>query len=312
MSGALGGERSREAAAAALPDRIAFLGFGLIGGSIAMALREAGYAGTLVAWTPTGRGPAEAKDRGIVVEAASSPEAALAGAGLVILAGPPGSILDLLGSVAGAWRARLAPGATITDVGSTKGLIVENAGAYGLPFVGGHPMAGRETSGVAAAVADLFLDRPWVVVPADSASPGDVDRVEALALAVGARPVRVGADDHDAAAAAISHLPLVLSAALVTSVAGRPEAADSWPLARQLAASGWSDMTRLARGDPEMGADILVTNAGAVADRLRVLRAVLDDWLDRLDPGIPGGGDAVWLKVELEGARAALELDVGE
>ncbi len=306
-SDALGAERTREAAAATLPDRIAFLGFGLIGGSIAMALRDAGYTGSLVAWTPNGRGPADAERRGILVEAPPSAESAIDGSGLIVLAGPPLSILNLLGSLAGAWRARLAPDATITDVGSTKGLIVENAGAYGLSFVGGHPMAGRETSGVAAAVADLFVDRPWVVVPADSANPGDVDRVDALAVAVGARPVRIGAADHDAAAAAISHLPLVLSAALVESVASRPEAAHSWPLARTLAASGWRDMSRLARGDPEMGADILATNAGAVAERLRVLRTVLDDWLDRLDPGMQGDGDSVWLQVQLEQARAALE-----
>ena len=305
--------RTREFAVTTLPDRIAFLGLGLIGGSIAMALRDAGYRGTIAAWTPNGGGPTAAKRRSIIDEAAPTAEEALEGAGLVVLAGPPLAILDLLGQIAGPLRGSVGAETTITDVASTKSTIVENAAAYGLPFVGGHPMAGRETTGVASATADLFVDRPWVVVPGDDPRGTDIDRVWSLARATGANPMLLGAKEHDAAVAAISHLPLVLAAALVESVAGPTSSGiASWPTARELAATGWRDMTRLAKGDPEMGAGILTTNAGPITDRLRALRAVLDAWIDRLDPGMPGGGDPEWIRVDLERARAALGADESE
>lgn len=293
-------------ALAKLPERIAFLGFGLIGGSIALALREAGSTSRLVAWTPNGDGPAEGLRRGFLDEVAPTAEAALDGAGLVVLAAPPLAVLGALSALAGPLRGALASDATITDVASTKAKITENAGAYQLPFVGGHPMAGRETSGAGAATADLFIDRPWAIVRASTSRPLDIERVEALARAVGARPIDIGAHEHDAAVAAISHLPLVLSAALVESVTGSPDAAPSWPAARRLAASGWADMTRLARGDPEMGAGILATNAGPIIERLRALRGEIDTWIELLD--VPGKGpEAGDLRGHLGAARDALE-----
>ena len=291
---------ARAAAAARLPGRVAFLGFGLIGGSIAVALRGAGYGGTMVAWTPLGSGPAEGLRRGLVDEAPSSSAEAINGAELIVLAGPPRAVMSLVGDTDLARAAR--KGATVTDVASTKGAVVATAEAAGLPFVGGHPMAGRETSGVAGATANLFEDRPWVIVPARTAREADTDRVVALAGAVGARPIRMTADEHDQAVAAISHLPLVAAAALVESVARSDGAADDWPVARALAATGWGDMTRLARGDAEMGAGILDTNRDAVATRLRAFRDAIDTWLGALESGTP----ADKLRARLEAARNAL------
>lgn len=293
---------SRAAAAAALPDRIAFLGLGLIGGSAALALRDAGYHGHISAWTPNGTGPAEAERRGVIDAAAAGPEDALAGAGLVILAGPPLAILDVLDALAGPMRRSIAHGAVITDVASTKVRIAERAASLGLPFAGGHPMAGRETTGMAAATADLFEGRPWVVVK-DPAYGAPWRTAVDLARAAGATPFDMPADVHDAAVAAISHLPLVLSAALVESVTA-PGAPGPWAAARALAASGWRDMSRLAKGDPEMGAGILATNAEAVRDRLVALRATLDRWLADLDRAEP---DPDAMRSRLEAARAALE-----
>ena len=284
-------------------DRIAFLGFGLIGGSIASALRGAGSTARLAAWTPTGAGPAEGVRLGLLDAAAPDAAGAIEGADLVIIAGPPLAILDAIGDLGGPLRGRLAAGATITDVASTKGAICHAADEAGLRFVGGHPMAGRETTGVGAATAELFVDRPWVLVPGKHATARDVARVEALAIGVGARPMRLSADEHDAAAAAISHLPLVLAAALVESVASSVEGAPSWPLARMLAASGWRDMTRLARGDPAMGAGILATNPQRVVDRLVALRAAIDAWIGGLD----GEPDPQAIRARLEAARAALD-----
>jgi prephenate dehydrogenase len=298
------------AAVAALPDRIAFVGFGLIGGSVAMALRAAGSTAHLAASSPAGNGPAEGLRLGLLDEAPRNVAALLDGAGLVILAGPPMSVIQHVGHLGGPLRDRLAPGATITDVASTKALIVATAEDARLPFVGGHPMAGRETSGVGAATADLFEGRPWVVSPAESAAARDVERVEALATAVGARPLRMSPLDHDLAVAAISHLPLIAAAALVESVAGD---ADRWPAARELAASGWRDMTRLARGDADMGAGILATNARPIAGWLRDYRDALDAWLAELDriadeaaPAVPEAASVTRLRARLEGARATL------
>jgi prephenate dehydrogenase len=285
--------------------RVALLGFGLIGGSIARALRRAGAPEdmTTSAWSPSGDGPAIAARDGVIDVAAADPEAAIAGADLIVLAGPPTVGLSQLDALAGPWHRALAPDAVITDVASTKAAIVGRAGSLGLRFVGGHPMAGRETSGYATSSADLFVDRPWVVVPTDDVAA--VERVEALATATGARPRRMTADIHDEAVAAISHLPLLAAAAIVEAVAGGSSARTGRPEAAELAASGWRDITRLARGEPEMGAGIVATNAPAVAARVRDLISVLEGWLAELER--PGGPDESAVADRLRTARERLE-----
>jgi len=299
-----GGAANRRAAAKALPDRIAFLGFGLIGGSIAKALRSADYRGFIAAWSPAGAGPAEAVGAGLIDLAAPTAVEALTAAGLVVLAGPPLAVLEALDGVADARVANLlADDATITDVASTKARIVARADELGLPFVGGHPMAGREASGFDAADGELFVDRPWVVVPASLGTHRHVVATTAMAWAAGARPIQLTPDAHDSAVAAISHLPLVVAAALVEAGAGGRD----WPVARSLAASGWASSTRLARGDPEMGAGILATNGPEVLARLRDLRAVLDRWIEELEVSDPP--DVAGLRARLEAARAATDGD---
>jgi len=288
--------------------RIAFLGFGLISGSVARALRASPDATgwELAAWSPSGSGPATAVADGVIDRAAADVPGAIEGADLVVLGGPATACLDLLGGLAGPWSGAMAADAVVTDVASTKGALLARADALGTRYVGGHPMAGLDTAGYAASTATLFVDRPWVIVPGARAGEGDTDAVAGLARACRARPVVMGAAEHDAAVAAISHLPLVLAAALVEAVSGpagapRPD----WPQAAGLAAGGWRDMTRLARGDAAMGAGILATNGPAVAARLRDLRAAIDDWLAALER--PGGPDGAALVDRLEAARARLE-----
>jgi prephenate dehydrogenase len=273
--------------------RIALLGLGLIGGSIALALRRAGADASIVAWTPSGRGPAAALAAGAIDDVAISVAAAVEGADLVVLAAPP---LDCMGLL----EALPPTDATVTDVASTKAAIGVRADALGgsLRFVGGHPMAGREVTGFEAATAELFVGRPWVVVPGAHSRPDDIERVEWLALCTGAVPVRMEASAHDAAVAGISHLPLVLAAALVESVTGAP----GWPEARRLAASGWRDMTRLARGDVTMGTGIAVSNQMDLATRIRSMQDVLDGWLAELE-----AGDAEAIERRFARAKAALE-----
>jgi len=291
--------------------KIALLGLGLIGGSIARAVRPYGWPVT--AWTPSGEGPRQALAAGLLDAAARSIADAVTGADLVVLAAPASACLDLLDELGGPARGALGPGAVVTDVASTKVLLVDRAAAHGLRFVGGHPMAGRETTGFGAADATLFQGRPWVVV----ASLGDeqaAGRVEMLAAACGARPLRMGAAEHDAAVAAISHAPLVLAAALVEAMAGGPgeRPAPGWADAAALAASGWASATRLARGDPAMGAAIAATNAGPLATRLRDVAARLDAWIALLeDRGADGLPDEALLRARLGAARERLADEPG-
>jgi prephenate dehydrogenase len=264
--------------------RIAFLGLGLIGGSVAKAIRGANdgpwRGAELAAWTPEGDGPRRALAAGAIDEASASIAACVRGADLVVLAAPPLETLELI-----EWLASFDLGsAVVTDVASTKAAIVARADDHHLRFVGGHPMAGRETTGFGAATSDLFADRPWVVVAGARSTSVDVALVESLARACGARAVRMEAAEHDAAVAAVSHLPLVASAALAAAVVGEESAAgDAWTRAAPLAASGWRDMTRLARGDVDMAAGIAATNHVELARQVRAYRDALEGWLDLLE-----------------------------
>jgi len=294
--------------------RLAILGLGLIGGSVARSVRR-DPAVSIAAWSPSGAGPRTAREAGVVDLAAATIEDAIVGADLIVLAGPPLACLELLDALGGELRPSIPGGATITDVASTKGAIVARANSLGLPFVGGHPMAGRERSGFAAATDGLFEGRPWIVVPGSVATSRDVLRVEGLARACGARPLRLTAEQHDSAVAAISHLPLVVSAALVEAVSGADGGErEDWSLVRELAATGWRDMTRLARGDPGMAAGIAATNATALAERLRDLRLVIDRWLDELgSDGGPGDGpDAARLAERFRQIRARADERAGD
>ncbi len=226
---------------------------------------------------------------------------ALEDAELVLLAAPPLTCLDLIDEIAGPLRSALPPQATVTDAASAKARIVARADERELPFVGGHPMAGREISGYGAALPDLFEGRPWVVVPGRYARPYDTARLEVLILGCGAQEFRMEAEVHDRAVAAISHMPLVVSAALVEAVSGGPDSG----AAATLAATGWASMTRLARGEPGMGAGIAATNAPAIVDRLRDLRAVLDSWIADLER--KDGPNAEELRARFEEARRELE-----
>lgn len=262
----------------ALVTRLAILGFGLVGGSIAKALaaRRPG-AWTVTAWSRGSEGPDAALEAGLIDSVAADPLVAATEADLILLAASPRANVALVGRVG---PTVAAAGGVLTDVTSVQSpMAVAAASVAGLRMVGGHPMGGREQAGYGASDADLFLDRPWVILPGSLATPDDVDLVERLADDCGARPIRLEPAAHDAAVALISHLPLVVASALVEAVSEAP----GWPLARTLAAQGWRDTTRVARGDPALGAGMLALNAANVAEALRQQRAVLDAWQVRLD-----------------------------
>jgi prephenate dehydrogenase len=288
--------------------RVSIVGFGLIGGSIARALRERPGDGQwqIVAWSRSPAPVEKAIADGAVDVAASTLAEAIPGADIVILAAPPLTCLELLDEIGGPLRGLLPEDCTVTDVASAKARIVGRADELELPFIGGHPMAGRELSGYGAALPDLFVERPWVTVLGQYARLCDGERIGELIEACGAIQIPMHAAAHDNAVAAISHMPLVVSAAMVEAVAGalgEPERED-WRAAEVLAATGWAGMTRLAKGEPGMGAGIAATNSVALASRLRDLRAAIDSWLAELDRD--GGPDADALLARFRSARSRL------
>jgi prephenate dehydrogenase len=247
-------------------ERIAIIGLGLIGGSLGLAIKRANLEGVEVAGTArTSETVRKAKRLGAIdVEARTAAEAAH-GARLVIIASPIMATKAVLAEIA----PELSDGAVVTDVCSTKGDVSRWARELlpaGVQFVGGHPMAGKETAGIDAADADLFRDKAWVIAPSPDANEGAVATVIGLAQLAGAVPLFMDAQEHDSYVAAISHLPLLLSSALF-SVAFNSAA---WPELAHLASSGFKDTTRLASGSPEMAHDIMMTNRDNVVH-----------WLDR-------------------------------
>jgi len=240
---------------------IAILGLGLMGASLALALRKRGYAGRIVAFARKETTRREALARGIVDEAFADPDAAVAAASLAVLCAPIRACVELAADVAPALR----PGTLVTDVGSTKGWLCRQMAGV-LPagaFVGSHPIAGSEKQGLEAASADLYENALTVVAAAPDASAEAVERVAALWRSAGSRTCRMEPEDHDRLLARTSHLPHVAAAALAKAI-GR-DCADQ---VGAFCGTGFYDSTRVASGSIDMWHDILMTNAPAVAEEL--------------------------------------------
>lgn len=243
---------------------VTIAGVGLIGGSFALALKSAGFRGTIVG-VSSPKTIQAALNVGAIDQALPLDEAA-AQSDVVYLAQPIARIIDMLAEVDAAVR----PGTLITDAGSTKLEIVERAARVVQRgrFAGGHPMAGKETRGVEAADANLFRGRPYVLT-----SPDPI--LESWIAKIGARLVRLDAAEHDRLAAAVSHLPQLISTALAATISREPNA-------RAVAGPAAHDLTRLALSPYEIWRDIFATNAGEIdgalgrfIGRLEELRAAL-------------------------------------
>jgi prephenate dehydrogenase len=247
---------------------ISIVGLGLMGGSLALALRAAEQPrwreARLVGMARNKTTLAAAVADGAVDEGTSDLAQAVCEADLVVLGTPVRTILRLLPEVARHAKA----GAVVIDMGSSKAAIC--AGMAELPArvqpVGGHPLCGKELAGYASAEATLYQGKVFVLCPLPNTSPDALRLAQDLALAIGARPLISDAETHDRAVAAISHVPYAAAAALVRAFAAGDE-----PLAWELASSGFRDTTRLAGSDVDMMLDILLTNRPAVLE-----------WMDRL------------------------------
>ncbi|MBC7308431.1 MAG: prephenate dehydrogenase [Actinomycetales bacterium] len=245
-----------------VPTRVHVIGTGLIGGSVGLALRARGFSVSLEDLSPTSA--ALARDLGAGDLPAEPVDPATVD--IVVVATPP----DVTADVVVLAQQRYAS-ATVTDVASVKQIIVDEVRQRGgdlSRFVGGHPMAGRERSGAISARADLFEGRTWVLTPSDETTEAALAAVRRLAEATGAAVVILGAAEHDAAVAAVSHVPQIAASV----VAARLEELSETSVG--LAGQGLRDVTRIAASDPGLWTQILVGNAPAVRD---VLAEVIED-----------------------------------
>ncbi len=236
--------------------KIAIVGTGLIGTSLGLALRQSDLRNLeLVGTDYDGRARSGAQKRGAFHKVEGRLQPTIEGADVVILATPVMAMRDLMETIGPG----LPEGVVVTDVGSSKRVVSEWAAEI-LPrhvqFVGGHPMAGRETAGPENAAADLFTGKAYCIVPSADTKQQAVSAVATMAEAIGAKPFFISADEHDSFVAAASHLPFMMSVALMETVSKSA----NWDDIAQLASSGFRDLSRLASGDAIMHRDISVTN----------------------------------------------------
>jgi prephenate dehydrogenase len=279
------------------PATLSLLGVGYIGGSVALAARAAGWADRVVGFDPDPRASDIARARGIIDEAAASPEQAVTGARLVVLAAPVASLAGLARRMAPA----LPSTALVIDVGSVKARVVPavEAALGAGRFVGCHPLAGTERSGPAAAEAGLFRDRLCLVCPGPGADPSAVAEATAFWQALGSRVVTLAPEPHDAIMAAVSHLPHVAAfAAAASLIEVLPGLESQGPAAGPT--TSLRDTTRIAASNPAVWRDIMMENRQHLLPLVRALEgrvAALRSALER--------GDAAALEAELEAGRAA-------
>ncbi|MCJ7575358.1 MAG: prephenate dehydrogenase/arogenate dehydrogenase family protein [Dehalococcoidia bacterium] len=245
---------------------VTIIGLGLIGGSTGLALRQGKKSRwEVVGYSRRQETAANALSLGAIERGETNLKDAVRQADLVIIATPVLAVKEIFSQIA----PYLLSGCIVTDTASTKVQVMKWAAEMLPPtvnFIGGHPMAGRETYGIKAAEAELFQRCTYCLTPSEKASPESIDKVISMAKKLGAVPFFIDAQEHDNLVAGISHLPMLLSAALVSLTTKDP----SWSKMSKLAASGYYDLTRLASGNPEVNSQICLSNQEAIID-----------WIDR-------------------------------
>jgi len=281
-------------------NRLALIGVGLIGGSLARALRDAGHVREVIGY---GRGLANlqrAVELGVADRIETSLSAAVRDADMVVLATPVGSMADILDAIA----PYLAKDAVVTDVGSVKGTIATAAraalGEKLADFVPGHPIAGTERTGVEASFSSLFVGRRVVLTPLPETRAEAVARVRAMWQAAGAEVVSMSVEHHDAVLAATSHLPHLLAYALVDMLARLDDSREIFAYA----AGGFRDFTRIASSDPVMWRDISLANREAIVNMLKQYQAEVNGLIKAVATG--DGEKLLTLFARAKAARDAL------
>ncbi len=278
--------------------RIAIIGLGLIGGSIGLGLKRCNVEGLTCQVIGISRREETiqaAIDRGAIDEGTTDLKLGVKDADLVFICTPISLIIPTLKTIVPA----LKQGAIVTDVASTKGLIVAQAEKLtpkGCFFVGGHPMAGKEKVKLEAAEADLFKGATWVLTPTDNTDKNALETVAEYVALLGGKVMKMEPKLHDLVVAGFSHMPLAVAAALVNTIA---EAKEGQAEMKKTAASGFRDTTRVASGDPILGVDMFTTNKAAVLKMIVAFKASLSN-LEK----VIKDGNAERIKAELEKAKS--------
>lgn len=258
-------------------ERIAVLGLGLLGGSLAAAAKQRGVARCVVG-SARRRGPLESALRDGVVDEIADARDAVSGADLVVLATPVGTMPAVVQDVA----PYLAKNAIVSDVGSVKGILTDTLPGLlppGVVFVGAHPMAGSHDKGVEHASATLFEGACCVLTPLADTPDAAVARMRAFWSALGARVVMRDPEAHDAEVAWTSHLPHILAYAFAHALERAPDSA------AELAASGFADFTRIAQSDAALWGDILAANRKAISGPLEAFVEALRELASAIERG---------------------------
>ena len=263
-------------------DKLVILGLGLIGGSLAAALREKERVSEVVAWGRSAGSLRKGLELGYIDSYTLDLSEAVSGADVVVIATPTLVAEDVLAALC---ELELPANLVITDVASVKGNLLAAArrlwGAEPPALVLAHPIAGSEESGVEAARTDLFVDHRVIVTPTDATSPQALGLVERLWREVGAEVVEMGVEQHDRVLAATSHLPHVLAYTLVDCLASQDSQADIF----RFAAGGFRDFTRIASSDPKMWHDISLANRAALVQVIELFASRLTDLKRAIDSG---------------------------
>ena len=255
-------------------DRVAIIGVGLIGGSLAMVLKDKGLCNTIVG---VGRGKENleaAKQMGLIDEYTHEVEEGVKGADLVVLAVPVMSIEGVVKRAAASFKA----GAIVTDVGSVKEGIITAVEAHlpeGVHFVAAHPIAGTENSGAEASVKDLYVGKRCIITPTDKTDKAALGKIKALWKSAGSEVVTMEAREHDIILAAVSHLPHVIAYALVNSIADAGNDMERDVIS--YSAGGFKDTTRIASSSPDMWTDICRMNKEALVGVIEGFQGALED-----------------------------------
>jgi cyclohexadieny/prephenate dehydrogenase len=245
--------------------RIALIGFGLIGGSIARAAREQGLAGEIVATAHSAKSRARVAELGIADRVVETNAQAAEGADLVILCIPVGACGPVAQEIAG----YLKPGAIVSDVGSVKGAVVRDMAPHlpaGVHFVPAHPVAGTEHSGPDSGFAELFINRWCILTPPEGTDADAVERLRAFWAALGAKVEIMTPDHHDLVLAITSHLPHLIAYTIVGTADELGQVTSSEVM--KFSAGGFRDFTRIAASDPIMWRDVFLANKDAVLEML--------------------------------------------
>ncbi len=277
--------------------KLAVIGVGLIGGSLARALRQGGYVEEIVGFGRSLGNLQKAVDMQVIDRAEVSVANTVRDADMIVVAVPVGSMKTIFSELAGT----MADDAVVTDVGSVKRSVVEAARSSTLgqqfsAFVPGHPIAGTEHSGVAASMANLFQEHRVILTPERETRPAAVARVHAMWRATGAAVMTMSTDQHDEILAACSHLPHVLAYALVDQLVRRDDHRTTF----DLAAGGFRDFTRIASSDPRMWHDICLANRDAILKLLRDYQRNLEAVMHAIDQQ-----DGKWLMEMFDRAKRA-------